>query len=283
MPSSPPAQEQAGWEASLALDFERRDDRTVLARRRHRGPLTVQRPFYPETDGTCHVYVLHPPGGVVGGDQLNVEVSTTAGARALLTTPAATKFYRSAGRTARQTQHLSVGAGSRLEYLPQESIVYDRAEVMMETRVDLEADAELVCWDLLCLGRPSAGERFQSGRVQQRIEVFRDGEPILLERATYEGGSDALHQSFGLGGQPVLGVLICIAQQRSEALLDEVRAALVAAAAHETACSQLPGALVCRYLGSSVERAHHAFRAAWAVLRKRCFSSDPVTPRVWLT
>ena len=104
-----------------------RGERTVLARRRHHGPLVVQRPFYPEPNGTCHLYVLHPPGGVVGGDRLSVDVRLARGAaRALLTTPAAAKFYRTQGLRAAQRLHMRVGAGSRLEWLPQENIVYRR-------------------------------------------------------------------------------------------------------------------------------------------------------------
>ena len=85
----------AGWVARLALRFEQRAGRTVLAHRSHEGPLAVQKPFYPEGD-VCHVYLLHPPGGVVGGDRLTIEIEVASDAHAVITTPAAGKFYRSA-------------------------------------------------------------------------------------------------------------------------------------------------------------------------------------------
>jgi urease accessory protein len=206
-----------------------------------------------------------------------------AGAQVLLTSPAATKFYRSAQRVARQTQHLNVGSRARLEWLPQESIVYDGAEVAVETRIDLEADAELIAWDVMCLGRPAIAESLTRGRVRQRLELYRDGAPILLERACYQGGSDALRQPFGLSGQPVVGLLACVAKQRSSSLLMRVREALAGVAARETACSLLPGALVCRYLGPSTERAQQAFVAVWRTLRLHCFGVEAVAPRIWAT
>jgi urease accessory protein len=275
----------AGWEARLELAFELRAERTVLASRRHVGPLAVQRPFYPEADGTCHAYVLHPPGGVVGGDRLQLEVNVAGGgAQALLTTPAATKFYRSPERRASQSQHFRVGPGSRLEWLPQENIVYDGADIALETRIELQADAELIAWEVTCLGRPAIAERLSRGRVRQRLSVLRDGQALLLERALYDGGSDALRQPYGLNGQPVVGTLVCVAKRApSEAVLEHVREALHAVAAHETACTQLPSVLVCRYLGASTERAQLAFRAAWAALRVHCFGCSAVEPRIWAT
>jgi urease accessory protein len=278
-----PTDRSRSWEARLQLRFEGRGDRTALASRRHYGPLAVQRPFYPESDGTCHAYVLHPPGGLVGGDRLDVEVTASAGARVLLTTPAATKFYRSAERTARQVQRLIVAGDCRLEWLPQESIVYEGSHAAIETKVELAAGAQLIAWDVLCLGRPAIGERFERGLVQQRLEILRDGAPLLLERACYRGGDDLLHQPFGLRGQPVVGMLVCVAEARGEALMAELRAVLEAEAPGQSACTELPQAIVCRYLGASVERAQHAFRAAWSVMRARCFGVPAVAPRIWAT
>src|SRR5690606_30424398 len=112
-----------GWRAELALRFELRGPRTVLAGRRHYGPLRVQRPFYPE-GAPCHTYVLHPPGGVVGGDRLHMDIRLEPGSHALLTMPGATKFYRSAGATSLLQQHFHVGEDAVLEWLPQDNILF---------------------------------------------------------------------------------------------------------------------------------------------------------------
>jgi urease accessory protein len=135
----------------------------------------------------------------------------------------------------------------------------------------------------VCLGRPAIAEHFSRGCVRQQLEIWRDGAPLMLERARYEGGEEALRQPYGLAGQPVVGTLVCVSARRSEAVAAEAREALFAVAERETACTLLPGALVCRYLGPSTERAQRAFRAAWCVLRARCFGVEAVAPRIWAT
>ncbi|WP_303908751.1 urease accessory protein UreD, partial [Thiohalomonas denitrificans] len=155
-------QQSSGWKARLELGFEPRAGRTVLAKRIQRGPLAVQRPFHPG-DGACHVYLLHPPGGVVGGDELSVRAAAAAEAGALITTPGATKFYRSAGPRAYMEQRLNVADGGALEWLPQENIVFPGALADIRTRIDLKGQAGFIGWETLCLGRPAADERFDAG------------------------------------------------------------------------------------------------------------------------
>lgn len=271
------------WSALLELGFERRGDRTIVNRRRHLGPLQIQRAFHPVGDEACHVYVLHPPGGVASGDRLELEAAVGAGARALLTAPAATKLYRSAGRRAFQSQRFTVAAGGRLEWLPPEIIAFAGAEAQVSTRVDLEVGAELIGFEILCLGRPAAGEAFDRGSITTRLEIWRGSDPLLIERARYDGGSNVMNDACSLGGLAVVGTLVCVGPACGDGRLDELRALLARIAPGETAWSELPGALVSRYRGASVERALQAFRAAWATLRDACFESAPSFPRVWAT
>jgi urease accessory protein len=274
----------AGWSARLELEYARQGARTTLVRRRHVGPLAVQRPFHPERDGTCHSYVLHPPGGVVAGDRLELAVEVGPGARALLTAPSATKLYRSGrGREAEQLQRFTLAEGARLEWLPQETIAYDGAAAALATRVELAPGASFIGCEILCLGRPVADERFTRGRIAQRLEVFRAGEPLLIERACYTAGSPPLAAAYGMHAQPVVGSLVCIGPERSPALLEELRALLAALAPGESAVSELAFACVCRYRGASVLLAQRALRAAWALLRRDCFASEAVAPRIWAT
>src|SRR5712671_2379682 len=205
--SSPTA--DLGWGASLALTFARAgDDATMLATRRHVGPLAVQRPFYPEGRGVCHVYILHPPGGIVGGDRLRVDVGVGAGAHALLTTPAATKVYRSAGARAQQRQHLHIAAGATLEWLPQETILFDGAHVDLGTRVDLAAGGRFLGIETLCFGLPARAEGFARGRCRQSLELWQDGRPLLCERGRFDGDAPVSAARWGLAGAPVLGTLL---------------------------------------------------------------------------
>jgi urease accessory protein len=271
------------WPARLELAFARRGESTFIDRRRHFGPLRIQRAFHPPGDPACHVYILHPPGGVASGDRLELEATVGAGARALLTTPAATKLYRFAGLRASVSQRFVVASGGRLEWLPHETIAFAGAETRLQTRVDLEAGGEVIALEILCLGRPAAGEAFDRGSIETRLELWRDGDPLLIERARYEGGTGSLHSACTLGGHAVVGTLACVGPRPAESTLAELRGRLDEIAPGETAVTALPEALVCRYRGASVDRAQRALRTGWAMLRRASFGCDAAFPRVWAT
>jgi urease accessory protein len=286
--SSSPA-DGSGWRARLELGFSCADGATLLSHRRHEGPLAVQRPFFPEGPGVCHVYLLHPPGGLVGGDSLRVEARIEAGAHALLTTPAATKVYRTTGRAATQESALGVARGGVLEWLPQETILHDKADVGLTTRIDLEGGARFLGVDLLCFGLPAraAEAGFTGGRMRQAFEVWCDGRPILLERGRFDGGGPVHVASWGLAGAPVLGTFVASpAPATSPALLAAVRARAAALPLGELASATLLGdqdAFVCRYVGGSTERARAFLRAAWADARPALLGLTASPPRVWTT
>ncbi|HEY2899989.1 MAG TPA: urease accessory protein UreD [Polyangia bacterium] len=265
---------------------------TVLARRRHHGPLAVQRTFHPEGPSVCHVYVLHPPGGIVGGDHLRIAATVAAGAHALLTTPAATKVYRSSGARAQQRQHLSVAAGGALEWLPQETILFDGAHVDLGTRVDLESGARFIGMETLCFGLPARGEGFARGRCRQALELWRNGRPLFIERGRFDGDAPVSAARWGLGGAPVLGTLLATTPAvlppgaSTADVMDPLRALAVALPPGDLGAITTVGdgaALVCRYLGSSAERCAAFLRAAWRVLRPTVIGRAATPPRIWAT
>ncbi|HET7539548.1 MAG TPA: urease accessory protein UreD [Polyangiaceae bacterium] len=272
----------AGWAAELELGFELVAGRSALTRNRHRGPLAVQRAFYPESPDLAHVYLLHPPGGIVAGDQLDVHVNVASGAHALVTTPAATKFYRSEGRIAQQTQLFRVSAGASLEWLPQETILFGSAQVNTRTRVELQPGASFCGWEIVCLGRPASGDVFASGRLQQAFEIWQAERPLWIERAQFDAHEPVRHAPWGLGGRRVFGTFVCTAQNAAA-----VAAARAAVDTDDTcelfAVSQMRAAIVCRYLGNSTERARHVFAQAWAALRPFVLGRPASPPRIWLT
>ncbi|HEV7328505.1 MAG TPA: urease accessory protein UreD [Bosea sp. (in: a-proteobacteria)] len=274
------AAQPSSWLAELELWFAPSAGKTRLVRRRHLGPLVVQRPFHPEKDGTCHVYLLHPPGGVAGGDRLDLRFHLDAGARALLTTPGATKFYRSEHGAGAQSTEIDVGAGAACEYLPQETIVFDGGDARMETHVSLAPDATYVGWDFLCLGRPAAGERFETGRLSQRVEIRRDGKPIWFERLELHGSSPLMAAAYSLAGQPTWGTMIYAGAVAEEAA-EQVRAAIGESAVFSV--SQLEEVVVCRYLGPRVADGKALFVRAWNVLRTLGQGKAADTPRIWAT
>ena len=270
----------AGWLAKLDLGFAPLAGRTRLVRRAHVGPLVVQRPFHPEADGTAHVYVLHPPGGVAGGDRLELNVDLAEGARVVLTTPGASKVYRTAGAPSRMRNEIVVGDGAVCEYLPQETILFDGAAARIETRVRLAADATWLGWDFLCLGRPAAGEGFAGGAVRQRVEIERAGRLIWYEQLNLAAGSPLLGARFALAGRPIVGTLVH-AGPVEENSVERVRAAVGGAGVFSA--SRTEDVLVCRYLGASMAEGKRLFARAWESLREGAMGKTAVAPRIWTT
>ena len=275
-----------GWEAEIDLRYSHRGGRTVLGDWSHRGPLCVQRSFHPEPADCCHSYLLHPPGGIAGGDRLSIRVAAEIGSNALLTTPAATKVYRSDGRASRQTQDLRLEAGARLEWLPQETICHSGAEVSLETRVELNAGARFVGWEVICLGLPCSDAPFERGHVEQRIEVWREATPLLCERTEIRAGSPILDAAWGLAGRTVFGTLVFTLEPGDPdvaRVLDRIRARVRASEPERFAASALDGAIVCRVLGDSALRCRALLVSAWKLLRAEVLGLPACPPRIWNT
>jgi urease accessory protein len=250
----------------------------------------VQRPFFPEGPSVCHVYVLHPPGGIVGGDDLKLDVDVAAGAHALVTTPAATKAYRTAGPAAALENRLRVAAGGALEWLPQETILYDGCDVALSTRVDLAPGAAFVGMDLVCFGLPARDEPFVRGRCKQSFELWRDGAPLSVERGRFDGGGAVPSAAWGLGGAPVMATLLAVPAVAADvaplvAALRVSADALPAEAGDLGSVTTLAaGAVVaCRYVGPSVERAGAFLRTAWSLARPALLGRPATPPRIWST
>lgn len=269
----------SSWKASLCLEFDFADRKTTLGRKFHDGPLVVQKPLYPEGEGVCHAIVVHPPGGIAGGDELTLRARTGEGAAALLTTPGAAKWYRSAGPRAKQV--IAFDVRGQLEWLPQETIVFDGALAQTECDVDLAAGAGLIGWDIVCLGRTGSGERFTRGSYRTSIRVRRDGKLLWLERGRIDGGSRLLESPAGLDGKPVFGTLFASSLSLNKDLLNETRKAEPESG--RGSVTLLPGILLARYLGDSSEAARRYFIALWRVLRPALTGRDATEPRIWRT
>ena len=266
----------ASWQARLDLEFEATEGRTVLAGKRFEGPLAIQKPLYPEGEGVCHAILLHPPGGIAGGDELHLNVGVDQKASVLLTTPGAGKWYRSAGPWA--SQRLQFDVAGRLEWLPRETIVFDRARARLESRVHLRGDASYIGWEVACLGRAGSGERFSAGEILLHSEVRRNGKLLWLERGRIDGGGRLMSAAAGLGGRTVAGTMVAASVALARRHIDACRAAVPA-----IAITLLPGVLVARYLGDSGEQAMQAFTRVWALLRPELLGRAAVEPRIWRT
>ena len=269
----------SSWKASLSLGFSFLDHKTVLTEKKHDGPLVVQKPLYPEGADVCHAIIVHPPGGIAGGDELALQARTGAGACALLTTPGAAKWYRSAGP--RATQSLNFEVRGQLEWLPQETIVFDGALAETDTEVELGAGAGLIGWDIVCLGRTGSGERFTRGSYRTSIRIRREGKLLWLERGRIDGGGKLLDSPAGLAGSPVFGTLFAAFSNFGRKMLEELREQTPNSG--RGAVTLLPGILLARYLGDSSEAARHYFIALWRILRPALTGREAAEPRIWRT
>ena len=269
---------RAGWHANLRLTFERRGGATVgLAT--HEGPLRVLKSLHPEGAAVCHQVLVHPPGGIVGGDALRIEIEVAEGAHAVLTTPGATRFYRTAGAEASQAVAATLHAGSRIEWLPLETIVHSGARAANRAVFRLGDGASMIGWDITCLGLPAGGEGFAAGALRQHLEI--DGR--WLEKGRIDASDERLLRSpLGLAGQPVVGTawVAWSGAGPDEQLLEEARTVL--APPMLAAASRIqPGVIVVRALADRVEPINSTFRAVRKAWRRALWGLGGCEPRVW--
>jgi urease accessory protein len=272
------------WHAQLNLDYRFDAPRTVL-RHEHDGPLRILKSLYPEGDGICHNVVVHPPGGLVGGDTLDIQVNVGAGAHGLVSTPGAARFYASDGLSATQQVRLTLEPGARLEWLPLEAIAYPGCEAHNSVSATLGEGAELLAWDVTALGLPNADQPFTHGCFSQRLEL----PGLWLERARIEASDTRLLDSpLGLNGQRCMGTLVLasgspFARERREHLLEVVRSVLpgVPAGVAAGATCPHPQVLVVRAVAPLVEPLMTGLQQVWAALRPAAWGLGSVAPRIW--
>lgn len=258
------------------MGVETRDNKTVLAHTKRSGPLAVQRPFYPE-GGRCHIYLLHPPGGVVGGDGIDIQLNAASQTQTLLTTPGAAKYYRSARERALVKQTLVIEDDACVEWLPQENIFFPGCNVQMQTRVELASRSSITLWDIQCFGKPANNEPFDEGYIDSRLTICRDDQPLLLERQRV----DPIRRRYSalLAGHPVSAV--CIATHTTQAALTACRE--VTSGNPSIALTLIDDLLIARYLGDSTNEVRKLFTQIWQVLRKLKTGNNTAMPRIWLT
>ncbi|PAW55765.1 urease accessory protein [Pseudomonas moraviensis] len=266
------------WHAELELAYARFGDCTRPVKRRHLGPLRVQKHLYAEGPEVCQHIIVHPPGGIAGGDRLNISARLEQDAWAQITSPGAAKWYCAAGPAYQQLE-LQVAAGATLEWLPQETIVYSAAQAELTTSIELEGDARLFYWDVVALGRPASGERFDLGHFQAHLDIRRDGRLLWHERQRITGGDGLLDSPIGLDGHPVFATLLVTGEIDAE-LLERCRSLGHAVRGDLT---QLPGLLVARCLASEALLARAWLIDLWRLLRPALLGREAQPPRIWNT
>ncbi|HEY9640894.1 MAG TPA: urease accessory protein UreD [Coleofasciculaceae cyanobacterium] len=280
--SSAPPNSSASWHGQLQLEFTHRSGATQLSRSQAQAPLKVQRPFYPEGSEVCHTVMLHTAGGMVGGDRLSSVICLHPQSQALITTAAATKVYRSNGAEAKQSTHIRLAAGACLEWLPQETILFDGAIYRQNLRVELEAKATWLGWDITRLGRSARGETFLSGEWRSHTEIWQQGQLLWVDPQRLIGGSDMLQSLHGLAGYPVVASLSFIGEPVAPELVSKARALFTPSEpASQAGATRLSSGLLCRYRGYSTAEARQWFVQVWHLLRAERMGRSGCIPRVW--
>ncbi|WOJ95903.1 urease accessory protein UreD [Congregibacter brevis] len=271
------------WRARLDLSFKESDGRTRFQHCSHEGPLRVQRLFYPEVAGKAHCYLLHPPGGVVLGDELQINIQVHSGS-ALVTTPAAGRFYTvdEHPEAQRQTVNLSVDEAC-LEWLPQETILFNGVNAELETRIELGAESRLVFWDVVVLGRPACGEDFSSGRLKQQLEVYRENTPLLIERLAFTARDRVSRSQMGMQEQSTVGVMVLTDDADAELLEQWLKSVNHKLNEGEFTVTQRSGLVIARYLGDDAIRCRQGFAQLWINITEESLGVTPAIPRIWHT
>jgi urease accessory protein len=278
----------AGWRARLDLAVRLDAEQRCLVHATHEGPLRVLKTLYPEGPSIAHQVLVHPPGGIVGGDRLDITLHLQPVAHAVITTPGATRFYRSAGAAGVQRVRTTVHEGARLEWLPLESIAHSGCIAENHAVFELASDAEMIGWDLLALGLPASGEAFAAGQFTQHLEL----PGVWLERGVIRSADARLLQSpLGLANRSALLTLWFAAGQtmasaRIDALVETARECMQGHGAGDvvagvTALQQR--VIVLRALAHRVEPAMALARAVRAAWRGAAWQLEPTAPRVWRT
>ncbi|XGV96760.1 MAG: urease accessory protein UreD [Leptolyngbya sp. BL-A-14] len=271
---------EPGWHGSLKLIYASHDQTTHVAQSQAQAPLKLQRSLYPEGKAVCHNIILHTAGGIVGGDRLSVEIQLQPQAQALLTTASAAKIYRTNGLTAQQKIDVEVGTGACLEWLPQETIVFDQALYRQAMRVELAPDATWLGWEITRFGRSARGEQFLHGDWRSHTEIWQQGRPLWIDRQWLPGSEAVFYGTHGLAGCPIAGSFAFVGQAVDSALVEKARL-LWAGGAGEIGVTRLQSGLLCRYRGHSTTAVRRWFVEVWQLIRLLFLGRSGCVPRVW--
>ena len=271
------------WRGQLDLTYAHQNGETRPIYVNTQAPLRVQRPHYPEGRMICYSTVVHTAGGMVGGDELVQNIHLQPQSQALITTPAATKVYRSIGPICHQSTTIQLDSESYLEWFPQETIVFNAAKYHQQLRINLEPGAVALLWDITRFGRTARGECFDVGDWRSDVEVWQGSRPLLIDRQWLPGSSQILQSSHGLNGMPVVGTFALVGCDGSEELFLKMQNTLQQSDVPVTHVGLTRGlkGVICRYRGRSSQEARRSFVALWRVIRQFRDGKVPPLPRLW--
>jgi urease accessory protein len=273
-----------GWHGNLDLAYSNDRGQTHLIHTSVKAPLKVQRPFYPEGKAVCHSIILHTAGGIVGGDRNSLSIALQENAQALITTAAAAKVYRSKGKVAKQTTQIEIAPGGCLEWLPQETIIFNGAIYQQELRVELAPGASWLGWEITRFGRSARGEKYLEGEWRSHTEIWQQGKPLLIDRQWLPASEMLANSPVGLFGCAIAASLIWLGKPVSKDILERIQTLWEPKCDRSEAGVTLTQAqgLLCRYRGSSTAEVKNWFTKIWQLLRLSLLERPAIEPRVWM-
>jgi urease accessory protein len=270
------------WQGILELDYQKINNSTQLVKAYSQAPLKIQRSFYPEGQEICHSIILHTAGGMVGGDRLSQTINLQPETQVLLTTPAASKIYRSSGETAQNTINIEIQEQAYLEFIPREIIIFNGAIFSQNLRVNLDPNACYLGWEITRFGRTARGEIFNQGQWKSCTEIWQNGCPVWVDRQGFIANEEILNSPHGLGGKPVIATLTWVGQPVSEDIVKNIRQLWSQReTSSQAGVTQLISGLLCRYRGNSTQEVINWFTDVWQLLRQNYTGKSIVKPRVW--
>ncbi|WP_026793388.1 MULTISPECIES: urease accessory protein UreD [Planktothrix] len=270
------------WQGILELDYQKINNSTQLVKAYSQAPLKIQRSFYPEGQEICHSIILHTAGGMVGGDRLSQTINLQPETQVLLTTPAASKIYRSSGETAQNTINIEIQEQAYLEFIPREMIIFNGAIFSQNLRVNLDPNACYLGWEITRFGRTARGEIFNQGQWKSCTEIWQNGCPVWIDRQGFIANEEILNNPHGLGGKPVIATLTWVGQPVSEDIVKNIRQLWSQReTSSQAGVTQLISGLLCRYRGNSTQEVINWFTDVWQLLRQNYTGKSIVKPRVW--
>ena len=270
------------WQGILELDYQKINNSTQLVKAYSQAPLKIQRSFYPEGQEICHSIILHTAGGMVGGDRLSQTINLQPETQVLLTTPAASKIYRSSGETAQNTINIEIQEQAYLEFIPREIIIFNGAIFSQNLRVNLAPNACYLGWEITRFGRTARGEIFNHGQWKSCTEIWQNGCPVWIDRQGFIANEEILNNPHGLGGKPVIASLIWVGKPVSEDIVKNIRQLWSQReTSSQAGVTQLISGLLCRYRGNSTQEVINWFTDVWQLLRQNYTGKSIVKPRVW--
>lgn len=289
------------WPATLELRFSHSPRGTKLSRCRHKGPLYVQKPFYPEGRELAHCYLLHPPGGVVSGDTLDITIEAQENTKTLITTPGAARIYRARDIDSQQIQNvvIHIDENTSVEWFPMETIVYDGADAELNTTIQLQDNSHYIGWEITCLGLPAGNKPFNQGSITQNYRIEKNGLPLFIDRLQFSPEKSAwFHNQAGMRSNTCSGFFMAgpfdfsnresntqnTVAESQESLTDELRDQVTKIEQEKKlAVTWVNNFCMVRYLGNSAFEARDSFIALWAILRPALINRKACEPGIWKT